>query len=57
MKKSCKGCIWFEDCGTDGRCEYYDSPAHETKLALDEYEQYLKEQEEDYEESLSDFED
>ena len=23
-KKSCRGCIWYDECGSEESCEYYD---------------------------------
>ena len=29
--KSCEGCIWNSDCGTDEACEFYDAIDNDTE--------------------------
>lgn len=44
---SCNGCVWFDQCHSNKRCDYYDGADYQT-LAEDEYQSELKDRHDGY---------
>lgn len=44
---TCKGCVWFDQCGSDKRCDDYDG-ANYHELAEEEYRADLNDRHESY---------
>lgn len=57
IKNSCKGCMWEDQCGNRGRCEYYYNILKEEEMLEEEFNQELKERIEEYDEIIAEFDD
>ena len=53
-KKECKNCIWFDQCGEDKACGFYESASDEEQKEIDENEYItdLQERHQAYEEQI-----
>lgn len=53
--RSCKGCIWYDECDHEERCDGYYSQKYEEQLARSEYENDLRERVDTYNEIIEEF--
>lgn len=55
-KKTCKGCIWVDQCESDKRCEDY-TPVDVDEDDVEYYNQIIKENTEEYEDLVKEQDD